>query len=436
MVRKIRAGQFWTTFIQITLRTLERLLIGKPGYLPDASKKIDAEELLADVEVIKVSPRRQQFSDYIESDDLARIQARNIDVFLRLGFRILRGGILHAARYGVWSYHHGDNMTHRGGPQSYWEVMESSPETGSVLQILTEDLDNGRILYRSFCSTNPMSLEDNRSNVQWKTLHFIPRKLKELYEQGERHFFARVDEANAHLTFYDRRLYKTPTNGERSILLWKKLLQKCKRKWEATFYRRQWVLLFDIREDISTSLWRFKYLTPPKDRAWADPFIVARDSKYYIFIEEYLYATQKGHISLIVMNKDGTFGPPVPVLKASYHLSYPFILTFDNDIYMIPESRKNRTIDLYRCTAFPHKWEFQKTLMEDCGAADSTLFQWQGKWWMFVNQLETKEASTCDELFLYYSDNPLSDNWIPHQRNPIVSDTKSERPAGRLIRPQ
>ena len=430
---KIKSGEVRSTAIRLLLTASERFLVGKPGDLPDASKKIDSTDLFRGVDVIKVCPRRHQFSDYIEADDLARIQARDIDVLIRLGFRILRGDILRAARYGVWSYHHGDNMSYRGGPHGYWEVMESSPETGSMLQILSEDLDNGRVLYRSFSATHPMSLEDNRSNVQWKALHFIPRKLKELYEQGEGDFFARVEEENAHPIFYDRRLYTAPTNVERCILLWKKLLEKCKRKWRDTLYRKQWFLLFDIGEDISTSLWRFKYLMPPKDRDWADPFIVSRAHNYYIFIEEYPYATRKGHISVIVMSREGTFAPPVPVLKASYHLSYPFVFMFENEIYMIPESRMNRTIDLYKCVAFPYKWQFEKTLMKDCGAADTTLCQWQSKWWMFVNQSETREASSSDELFLYYSDTPLSNNWTPHPRNPIVSDTKSARPAGRLF---
>src|SRR6266487_1882408 len=119
IARKIRSGQFWTTVIRLTLTTLERRLIGKPGGLPNASKQVDGKDLLAGVEVIKVNPRRQRFFDYIEGDDLARIRARGIDVFIRLGFRILRGGILGSARYGIWSYHHGDNRVNRGGPASY-----------------------------------------------------------------------------------------------------------------------------------------------------------------------------------------------------------------------------------------------------------------------------------------------------------------------------
>src|SRR5256885_9195871 len=157
LARKIRSGQFWTTVIRLALTTLERLLIGKPGSLPDASKQVDGKELLAGVDVIKVNPRRQRFFDYIEGDELANIRVRDIDVFIRLGFRILRGGILGSARYGVWSYHHGDNRVNRGGPACYWEAMESSPESGSVLQILTRseehtsELQSPCISYAVFC---------------------------------------------------------------------------------------------------------------------------------------------------------------------------------------------------------------------------------------------------------------------------------------------
>ena len=71
--------------------------------------------------------------------------------------------------------------------------------------------------------------------------------------------------------------------------------------------------------------------------------------------------------------------------------------------------------------------------MDDCKAVDTTLFQWQGKWWMFVARSQTEGVSLWDELFLYYSDSPLSRNWTPHQLNPVVSDVKSARPAGRLF---
>ena len=34
---------------------------------------------------------------------------------------------------------------------------------------------------------------------------------------------------------------------------------------------------------------------------------------------------------------------------------------------------------------------------------------------------------------LFYSDDPLSKNWNPHTLNPIVSDIRNARPAGKIF---
>src|SRR5438128_4296021 len=119
----------------------------------NAFKATDTTNLLDNIPVIKVKPKQTRYSDRIEDIDIEKIKKYEIDIFIRLGFRILRGEILKTAKYGVWSYHHGDNAVNRGGPAGFWEVFENQPVTGSVLQILTEDLDSGKILYKSFSAT-------------------------------------------------------------------------------------------------------------------------------------------------------------------------------------------------------------------------------------------------------------------------------------------
>ena len=105
----------------------------------------------------------------------------DLDVALCFGFRILKGDALKIARHGVWSFHHGDNLVNRGGPAGFWEVMDGIPVTGSVLQILTEDLDNGRVIYRSWSPTSDrFSVKANRNNLYWKSSAFVIRKLKDL----------------------------------------------------------------------------------------------------------------------------------------------------------------------------------------------------------------------------------------------------------------
>jgi hypothetical protein len=401
---------------------------------PNAFEVVDARSLLADVRVMQVVPIRTKFSDKFEEVDLSEIRKHELDVLVRVGFRILRGGILRASRFGVWSYHYGDPDRYRGGPPATWEVIERCPVTGSILQILGEDLDDGIVLYRSFSSTNMRSIAANRNAMYWKTASFLPRKLEELHRDGEDAFLGRLRDENHHINFYSWRMYTHP--DARQI---NSFVNEDRRRREATHRLskstfRQWILLYDVgRESASTSLWRFKRLMPPEDRYWADPFVLQRDGKYYVFFEEYLNKVSKGHISLQVMNEKGPCGPVQVVLERPYHLSYPSVFEHDGEVFMIPESRENRTIELYRCVEFPLRWELYRTLMQDVDAVDATLHKSEDMWWMFVSMVENRGASSCDELFLFYAPDPINGPWLPHRRNPVVSDVRRARPAGRLF---
>jgi hypothetical protein len=118
------------------------------------------------------------------------------------------------------------------------------------------------------------------------------------------------------------------------------------------------------------------------------------------------------------------------VLECDYHLSYPFLLEWQGDVYMIPETRGNRTIEMYKAKNFPYSWEHAAVLIPNVTAADSTLLQYEGKWWLFAAGA-TDKSSPDHELFLYCADSPLGP-WRAHPKNPIVSDPRHARPAGKL----
>src|SRR5437016_5781577 len=119
---------------------------------------------------------RKDLSTDFSENDLDAIRSAKLDVILRFGFRIIKGEILRAAKYGVWSFHHGDNDFYRGGPALFWEIWETNPVSGSVLQILNEQLDGGQVIYKSLASTHRYSLFLNRNAVYWKTAAFVTRK--------------------------------------------------------------------------------------------------------------------------------------------------------------------------------------------------------------------------------------------------------------------
>ena len=400
---------------------------------PNAFEIYDLTKIMTNTKQLTVIPKQAKYSDWIEPEDIEKIVENDLDVIIRLGFRILRGDILKTAKCGIWSFHHGDNDFNRGGPAGFWEVFQNDPVTGSILQIINDELDEGKILAKSYSTTDPILVKRNCNNYYMKTLSFLPRKLKELQELGKDRFLENVEKENENIKFYSNRLYVKPANTEFLKMACSNFGKFLKRNLENTYSFEQWGLLFDIKKDISKSMWRYKKMLPPKDRFWADPHIIARDDNYFIFIEEYIYRQSKGHISVIRMDKEGNYEYLGKVLEKEYHLSYPFVFEFENNFYMIPETESNNNIELYKCTDFPKKWEYYGEIMNNINAVDTTILNYNNKWWMFTGIKENEGASNSDELFLFYSDNPLSNKWKYHSKNPIISDVRQARPAGRIF---
>ena len=175
----------------------------------------------------------------------------------------------------------------------------------------------------------------------------------------------------------------------------------------------------------------FYTLKPPRDRFYADPFVMERDGRGYLFFEELIFAKRKGLISCIEFNKHGFLGTPFVVLEAEHHLSYPFIFDWENQTYMLPEGRDSGRIELFRAVDFPYRWEFAGSLMDNVWAVDATIFEHKQQFWMFAGGI-TRKGKINSELFLYYADSPLGP-WRPHAANPVVADASRARPAGQVF---
>ena len=199
------------------------------------------------------------------------------------------------------------------------------------------------------------------------------------------------------------------------------------------FYFDQWILMFNFDSQLSTSFSKFQSLKPEKDRFWADPHIVFEDNQYYIFLEEFPYSQNKGHITVLQMNKNGNIQTRKKILEKSYHLSYPFVFKLDNGYYMIPETNSNHTIDLYQCVDFPFTWKFSKNLMKNIDAVDTTLLHHNNIWWLFTCISKYDQIKSWDDLYLFYTDDLISGSWQPHPCNPIVSDIRKARSAGKIF---
>lgn len=374
-------------------------------------------------------------ADQQGSDDRRMIAMHALDVLLWLVPHPPADSARGLARYGVWWYSHGAQPQYRTGPAGFWEVADANPVTGTVLQCFGDE-PTPRTIYRSCSRANPASVRATRANTHFKAAHFINRKLRELHELGPEVLQHIPGEDEAAGAVNGGRTM--PSGGRMATFLAAQLERRVRTRLESLTSFHQWTLAYRLGEvesvyrGMDRRLHGLHHILPPKDRFWADPFPLWRDGRHYVFIEEYPYARRKGHISVMEIDPAGEWHTPVPVLERPYHLAYPFVFEWRNTLYMIPETERNRTIELYECRSFPHEWELSAVLMEDIAAVDTTLIETGGRWWMFTSIAPEGTADFESELHLFYAPSPLGP-WTPHPRNPVKSDIRSARPAGAIF---
>lgn len=179
----------------------------------------------------------------------------------------------------------------------------------------------------------------------------------------------------------------------------------------------------------------------PHKLTFADCFYVMENDRHFIFFEEVNDSHPVGFLSVIEIFKNGTYTEPETILKLDYHLSYPCVFKVDNDWYMIPETHQNKTVELWKCTDFPLRWEKHSNLLENIQAVDSTPFYHDGLWYLF-----TSTRRNCkkfgDRLDLFFTEDILSPKWQEHPQNPVCKGHQQFRMAGKpfiyngkLVRP-
>ena len=175
-----------------------------------------------------------------------------------------------------------------------------------------------------------------------------------------------------------------------------------------------------------------KAFVAEKNKYFADPFLWQHGGKDYCFFERYDYATGKGSISSGCF-ENGELVDIREVLSTDYHLSFPFLFEEGGTLYMMPETCAARRVEIWRCVAFPDRWERHATALEGVVAADSTLSKIDGVWWLFTNISTDPFEEMNSELHLYQVDGPDLKSLVAHPLNPVVFDTRTARNAGRIL---
>ena len=385
---------------------------------PDAFAPKNLKTLLADIPVI-------------QSQEPARIAERRLDILVHFGAEKPSAKLALAARWGVWTYHFGEANSPGNAPPGFWETAENREVTGVALQMLGGMQEGMTILHQSWFPTYPFSPAMNRQLHLWTASTFMAREIARLHALGENAFFRRVAAPASPDLSPGPGL---PGNFDVIKTALRLIYRILRRKINDLRFREQWVMLYQFQDDDDRAFRSFRRISSPPQRYWADPQILQQEHRHAILFEDYEYKTDKGRIAVIEVDEAGKPSDPTVILNKDYHLSYPFAFSWQNRLYMIPESAQNRSIDLYECIEFPDKWRFKMRLMQDIRAADATLLRHNDKWWLFAAVSTIEGSSLNYELFLFFADDFATTAWTPHPLNPIVSDVRRARPAGSIFR--
>lgn len=374
--------------------------------------------------VVNIKPNISKSGFVYRYDDksIEFLAQQKLDLIIRAGSGILLGNVLNIAKNGIISFHHADNLVNRGGPPGFWEVFKCSSESGFTIQKINEELDGGDVLSRgSFLSKG--SWLRNKINVQRKANVYI-KKILNFYIENKK--LPQTIESKP----YCYPLYKSPSTFKiifyqvcvlkRYLKRFVNFLFKIDKRWTVYYQETNWKKL---------SMWRAKKINNPKGTFLADPFQILHKNKIYIFVEEYSFKQRKGYISAYLKEKNNIkrLGK---VLDEKFHLSYPFLFHYEDSIYMIPECNQTKSIRLYKAYDFPMKWKFEREIMSNISASDTTLIKKDQTWWMFVNIDLSDNSDHSSELSIFYSDDPINGEWKPHKNNPLIVSPKKARMGG------
>ncbi|MGA8905849.1 MAG: hypothetical protein WB661_12670 [Candidatus Bathyarchaeia archaeon] len=388
-----------------------------------AARRVNIAQFLSRATILRCrTVRVGRYSGYFTEEDVQTIRKFNLDFIIRFAFGIIRGEILRAARYGVWSFHHDDEEKYRGTPPGFWEIYNGDNVTGAMLQRLTDRLDAGVVLKRGFLKTIHYSYPRNRDSISYESARWPAQVCVDIRNGSAAYLNGVPSRTNGPIM-------RSPSNVQMIIFSLKVFRNAAIRIFRFLFCHEMWnigIIASPITAFLNPKVkTRIRWL--PQTRSnWflSDPFGIFKDDKLTILCEDFDYRTSRGIISSVESAQ--TARPLIrPAIVLPVHTSYPYLIMFEGEIYCIPETANAREVALFKAVEFPNRWVRVSLLISDFAGVDCTVFRHNGSWWLFCVSLDRGDHA----LYVWHAKN-LVGPWRPHSSNPVKIDIRSARPAG------
>ena len=363
-----------------------------------------------------------KYSTYFKAEDTALVQSYQLDFLLRFGFNIIKGDILKSSKYGVWSFHHADSDDIRGGPTGFWEIYLKKNTSAVVLQQLSEQLDQGKILRKGYVKTIDHSFAQQIDQLMGMSAGWPLQVCIDLMNGIEINHTASNSVAVG-------KLYKYPLNRQFINFLLRLFINKFRFHYRQLFLAETWQIgmLNGSLEDVLSGKNLSTKILGNQTREYysADPFLIKNEGSDELIFEYYSYREQKGKIGIKHLQTEEIkfidFGDQI-------HRSYPFIIWQNGSCYCLPEQADSGKVTLYQLDksgAIVNRYD----LITAFAARDSTLVFYQNKWWLFCTAAGDLENAS---LHIFHSKH-LHGPYDAHSNNPVKIDVRNARPAGNLF---
>ena len=280
--------------------------------------------------------------DKFFKDKLVKKNLQNIDLLLFFEkSRFVKSKITSLPKLGSWLIDFGvEDFIFTG----FWESLYKKNVTKVGIQKINSIYSKKKFLVidQGFYSTKIASWFSNRDFVLEKSSVLLKKNIRLLY--------LKLKNKKQKQKFYKNKIKPG------SIILLKYIFKK----YTNAFFRKSLLSLFypnniksytepnhnrwniHVGNKLNNKLSSFKTskrIEPPKNQAWADPFLISYKKEDYLFFENYEFSKKKAKISFIKISNKNILEVD-DALDMKFHLSYPFLWKEKNNIFMMPESGK------------------------------------------------------------------------------------------------
>lgn len=211
------------------------------------------------------------------------IERYNIDLILKFSDTVFDGNILSTAKYGIWEYAYGKERT-SASLAGLRETMDGDPVINIILQKLADEKNDGYIVDTFLASADPLSAYNNRNIVCWKTHMMMVRSIEEFAKNPEK----MVADKSEDLIFFKKKQDVYPTNIQMLGSILRLIYRNIATQVDRVLYKAQWSIYYAENEEnypFQRDMSRFIKINTPNHLFWADPFVIDKEDKSYIFLK-------------------------------------------------------------------------------------------------------------------------------------------------------